>query len=91
MGGMFDDLETALEAIEEEGDLILDEEFMILIFQVIMDDLPPFEKYWTHMLQNKSMPDVGKCQSKVLTFSRLHNELFSTEDDANKETSAMIS
>ena len=51
-----DELETALEAIEEEGGLILNEELMIGILQGIMDELPPFEKYWTHMLQNKSMP-----------------------------------
>ena len=34
----------------------MNEEFMMVIFQDIMDELPPFEKYWTHMLQNKSMP-----------------------------------
>ena len=90
MGRMVDELETALEAIEEEGDLILDEEFMILVFQVIMDDLPTFEKYWTHMLQNKSMPVVGECQSKVFTLSRLLNNIFSPEDDTNKGTYAMI-
>ena len=32
-----------------------------------MDELPSFKKYWTHMFQNKSMPVVGECQSKVLT------------------------
>ena len=56
MGIMVDELETGLEDIEEEVGLILKEWFMILIFQGIMDELPPFEKYWTHMLQNKSMP-----------------------------------
>ena len=50
MGRMVDDLEMALEATEEGGDLILKEEFMMLIFQGIMNELPPFEKYWTHML-----------------------------------------
>ena len=42
-----------------------------------MDDLPTSEKYWTHMLKNKSMPVFGECQIKSLTFSRLCNELFS--------------
>ena len=63
---------------------------MMLIFQEIIDDLPPFEKYWTHMLQNKSMPVVGGCQSKVFPFSRLLNNIFSPEDDTNKGTYAMI-
>ena len=59
MGRMVDELETALEDISEEGGLILKEEFMMLIFQEIINELPPFEKYWTYMFQNNSMPVVG--------------------------------
>ena len=33
MGRMVDELETTLEAVEEEGDLIMKEGFMMLIFQ----------------------------------------------------------
>ena len=40
----------------------------MLIFQGMMDELPTFEKYWTHMFQNKSMPIIGECQSKVFHF-----------------------
>ena len=79
-----------IEAIEEEKELILNKEFMMSIFQGIMDELPQFEKYWTHMFQNNYMPVVGECQSKVLPFTRLHNYLFSPEDDTNKSTLAMI-
>ena len=61
IGIMVDALETVLEAIEEEGLIILNGEFMMGIFQWIMDEIPPFEKYWTHMFQNKSMPVVGEC------------------------------
>ena len=49
---------------------------MMIIFQGITDDLPPFGKYCTHMFQNKSMPVFGKCLSKVLPFTRLRNEIF---------------
>ena len=42
------------------------------------------------MFQNKSIPVVDECHSKVLQFTRLRNELFSTEYDTNKETSSMI-
>ena len=42
------------------------------------------------MFQNKSMPVVGECQSNVLPFARLCNELFSPEDDTNKDKYAMI-
>ena len=59
MGRMVDELEMALEDISEEGGLILKEEFMMLIFQGIINEFPPFEKYWTHMFQNSSMPVVG--------------------------------
>ena len=47
MGIMVDELEMALEALEEEGDVIMNEEFIMGIFQGIMDDIPPFEKYCT--------------------------------------------
>ena len=62
----------------------------MLIFKGIMDKLPQFKKYWNHMFQNKSMPVVGECQSKFLTFTRLCNELLSPEYETNKETSTMI-
>ena len=45
IGRMVDDLEMLIEAIEEEGNLIPKEEFMMIIFQNIMDEIPPFEKY----------------------------------------------
>ena len=38
MGIIVDDLDTAIEATEEEGDLILKQEFMMLIFKGIMDE-----------------------------------------------------
>ena len=66
------------------------EESMMLILQGIMDELPPFEKYWTNMFQNKSMPVVGKCQTKILTFTRLCNDILSPEDDTNKYTPSII-
>ena len=49
IGRMVDELETALKAIEEEGDLIMNDEFIMGIFKGILDELPSFEKYWTHM------------------------------------------
>ena len=63
---------------------------MMLMFQGIINELYPFEKYWTHMLKNKSMPVFGVCPSKFFIFARLRNELFSSEDDTNKYTSDMI-
>ena len=78
MEKMVDELETTIEAIEEDGVLIVNEGFMMVIFQGIMDKLPPFEKYWSHMFQNKSMPVVGEFQSKVLQFSILGNDIIST-------------
>ena len=63
---------------------------MVCIFQWIIYELPPFETYWTHTFQNKSMYVVGEFHSKVFPFYRLINDLFSPEDDNNKETSSMI-
>ena len=63
---------------------------MMLIYQGIIYEPPPFEKYWTHMFQHKYMPVVGECHSKVFLFIKLFNDLFSPEDDTNKKTSDMI-
>ena len=57
---------------------------MMLILQGIIYELPPFEKYWTHMFQNTSMPVVGECKRKVLSFTRLHSDILSPEEDTNK-------
>ena len=90
MGEVVGELENVLDGMEEEGGLILKEGFMMLVFQGIIDELPPFERYWTHMFQNKSMFSVGEFQSNSLTFSRLRKEILSPEDDTNKYTSAML-
>ena len=42
IGRIVDELEMALEAIEEEGDLIIKEEFMMIIFHGIMYEIPLF-------------------------------------------------
>ena len=64
--------------------VILKEGSMIVLCQGIMDDLPPFEIYCTHMFQNKSMPVFGDFQSKVFPFARLCNVIFSPEYDTKK-------
>ena len=43
MGRMVNELETELEDIKEDGDIIMKEGFMMLIFQGIMYEIPPFE------------------------------------------------
>ena len=80
----------SLEAIEEEGDPILNEVFMKVILQGIIDEITPFEKYWTHMFQTKSIPVVDEYQGKVFLFNRLSNEILSREESTNKNTSAMV-
>ena len=87
---MVDELDMTLEAIEEEGSLIMNDQFIMVIFQEIMDELTTFEKYWTHMFQNKSMPIVGDCHSNVFPFSRLLNDLLSPEDNKNNKIYSMI-
>ena len=59
MGRMVEYLDTVLDDIEEEGGLILKEEFIMFIFQGKIDEIPPFKKYCNQMLQINSMPVVG--------------------------------
>ena len=87
---MVDEFYIALEANEEKEGLIMNERFIMGIFQGIKDELHPFEKYWTNMFQNKSMHVICDCQSKLLPFAILRDKLFLTEDNTNKYTYSMI-
>ena len=42
------------------------------------------------MFQKRSMPVVCEFQIKLFPFSKLRNELLSSEEDTNKETCTMI-
>ena len=60
-----------MSAITEKPELIHDETFMMDIFKVYRDELPPFKEYWDEMFTKKQMPVVArKSGSKVVQLAK---------------------
>lgn len=78
MGLTVDLLEDAFSQIENDGKLILNEEFMMNIFCPIMDKIPPFQEYLQHMFEEKRTFALGsrKDNDRWLPFDELIAELF---------------
>ena len=66
MGKCIDLLEKALELITDNGSYILDEYFMMGIFNTLHEQLPPFSDYITHMFENKKMGVISNKNTKVV-------------------------
>ena len=86
MGRVVDLLETALESIENNGNLILDEAFMMGIFDELLHMLPPFAEYLEHIYKHKKTKLVANSRNKVVPLSKLRDELFSPISTTNQST-----
>ena len=54
MGLVLDILETKLEEICQDGGLILNQGYMLGLFDTIVEDLPPFQEFLEHMYEKKT-------------------------------------
>ena len=77
MGQVVGLLEIALESIVDNGKLILDEIFMMGIFDELLRKVPPFVDYFKYIYQNRMTTSVDDTRKKVVTFAKLRDELFS--------------
>ena len=91
MGIMVDILEQSLMTLENNGEYILDEVFMMGILQELYIKLPPFAEYLKHMYNDKVTTLVGDRKSKIVHLDKLRSELFSPTSETNKSTSEMTS
>ena len=79
MGSIIDLLEDAMEKIAGNGDLMLQEDFMMNIFHQLQDQIDPFDEYLTFVFEDKmSKPVSGSVAlgDKVSPFDLLRAELF---------------
>eukprot|EP00965_Chrysotila_dentata_P135985 4495606-Pleurochrysis_carterae.AAC.1 len=81
MGRAVDIVEHALESVVEDGQMLLDEESMM----GVESQLPPLAVYVKYMYCTKLMELAGSSVSEH-HYARLRRELFSPEQEANKET-----
>ena len=76
MGQMVDFLEKALELVQEDGMLILNENFMMGIFDKLISKLPPLAEYIQHMYESKKMSLTALPRQKGIPLYKLREELF---------------
>ena len=77
-------LDEAMGKVAVDGDLLLDEDFMMGIFSPLVNKVTPFEQYVTYMFEEKRSFLVGSRadDDKMFPFEFVKNELFySTRKD----------
>ena len=61
-----------MSAIFEKPELIHDKTFMMDIFKIYRDKLPPFKEYWDEMFTKKQMSVVArKSGAKIVQFAEI--------------------
>ena len=87
MGRMVDLLQKALVEVAADGQKMLDESFMMGIFDELIDELPPLKEYMNYIFDTKRTAVVASSKQKVVPFSMLRAELFSPQSETNVDTS----
>ena len=86
MARVIDTVREKMSAITEKPELIHDETFMMDIFKVYRDELPPFKEYWDEMFTKKQMPVVArKSGSKVVQLAEVKKALFKPTRQTDKQ------
>ena len=78
-------LEIALVKIGENAKLVLDESFMMHIFDELSNELPPFQEYLAYMYDEKKMAMAGSSITEH-QYRRLRDELFNPMDADNVDS-----
>jgi hypothetical protein len=78
MGQTVDLTEEAFEKIANDGEIMLDKDFMMNIFEPIVDQVEPFAEYLEFIFENKEGHVFGSREkaNKWLPYDELHAELF---------------
>ena len=78
MGRTVDLMEETFEKIANDGEMMLDEEFTMNIFEPIVVQVEPFAEYLEFIFENKERHALGSREKadKWLPFDELHAELF---------------
>ena len=63
MGDVVDTLEGAMEEIARDGELLLNEDFIMNIFSKFQENIDPFEKYLTYIFEEKLSNPIGGMTS----------------------------
>eukprot|EP00956_Cyclotella_meneghiniana_P033421 scaffold95984_cov36-Cyclotella_meneghiniana.AAC.1 len=91
MSRVIDTLYSKLEDIKESPSLILDETFMMNIFEEYRNELPPFKEYWELMYHRKQMRVVCRTDgTSVVHYNRIRHRLFHPTKASDVETTPRV-
>jgi hypothetical protein len=93
MSRVIDTLYDKMKELYMTPSLIVDDEFMMGIFNEYVEELPPFQDYWNLTFKKKQMSVVARSRkdgTKVVHMAMLRNELFSPLTPTNIKTTDMI-
>ncbi len=90
-GDAIDTLREKMMDLIDDPSKVLNEDFMMNMFQKYVDALPPFKSYLEHLFQKKRMNVVAsESGATVLQFAELRTELFSPSDSTNAGTNGRL-
>ena len=86
MARVIDTVREKMSAIFEKPELIHDKTFMMDIFKIYRDELPPFKEYWDEMFTKKQMSVVArKSGAKIVQFAEIKKALFKPTRKTDKQ------
>ena len=88
LGRVIDKLESTFEQIVNKTKSILDEDFMMGIFDTFKNEIPKLNDFLDYKYNKYSAKVVGDSKECVLPYAMLRNELFSPRLDTNRETNS---
>ncbi len=84
-------LNDAMGEIHKMPALILDEKYMMAIFEEYLHELPPFKTYWDELFSKRQMSVIArKSGTKDVHHAWLLNELFSPTRLADMKTGQRV-
>jgi len=91
MGHVLDTLDKKLQEIQQDPKLILDETFMMSMFDEYRQKLPPFDDYWELLYKKRLMSVVARhTGARVAYLAQVRKELFHPTRQTDKDTTDQV-
>ena len=74
-----------IQIIQANPRLVLSECFMMSLFSVVMDELPPFKEYWAYVYKKKTMNVVSRQSgARLMGLAKAREEFFHPAKKTNQ-------
>ncbi|KAL7520122.1 hypothetical protein ACHAWF_000264 [Thalassiosira exigua] len=90
MGRALDMLHNTCDEILEDPKLIHSRSYMMGLYSDFVEELPEFKEYLEKQFKDETTEAVEKSNTKAVPLSRLLDELFSSQDEDNNDSTEML-